>query len=100
MTILSNGTSQVGTPHQLVCQTGGSSSHLVGVLTYQWTSTCTGQSFVLGQASVAAVSTQYLKAVDAGVHTCTVTDSVGNTGNASVEISTTGELVLYYNNAA
>lgn len=96
VTILSNGTSQVGTPHQLVCQTGGSSSHLVGTLTYQWTSTCPGQCFVLGHANEAVVSTQYLKAVDAGIHTCTVTDSVGNRGNASIEIVTTGKQILYH----
>ena len=98
VTILSNGTSQVGTPRQLVCQTDSSSSNLVGALTYQWTSTCPGQCFVLGHANEAVVSTQYLKAVDAGIHTCTVTDSVGNRGNASIEIVTTGKQILYNNN--
>ena len=37
------------------------------------------------------VSTQYLKAADSGMHNCTVTDSVGNRGSASVRISTTGK---------
>ena len=86
-----NGTSQVGTSLQLVCQVGNTPTLPIGAVVYEWTSTCSGGCFVLGQSRAATVGTQYLKAVDSGRHTCTVTDSVGNRGSASVNITTTGE---------
>ena len=91
MTIQINGTSQVGTPYSLACQVGLSPTPPTGAVTYEWTSTCSGICFVLSQSTADTVSTQYLKAVDSGAHTCTVTDSVGNQGSASVDISTSGE---------
>jgi hypothetical protein len=91
VTIQTNGTSQVGTHQFLACQAGLSPTAPIGAVTYEWTSTCSGDCFVLSQSTAATVSTQYLKAVDSGTHTCTVTDSVGNQGSANVEISTSGE---------
>ena len=92
MTIQTNGTGQVGMPHSLACQIGTTPTPPIGAVTYRWTSTCLGDCFVLNQSTAARVSTLYLKAVDSGTHTCTVTDSVGNQGSASVEISTSSEL--------
>ena len=93
--IQTNGTSQVGTPHLLTCHIGTIPTPPIGAVTYEWTSTCSGDCFILKQSTAAAVSTQYLKAADSGTHTCTVTDSVGNRGSASVEISTSGRLKIY-----
>ena len=90
MTIQMSGSGQVGTPHQLVCQVENGSTTTYGSVAYSWTSTCSGECFVLSQSTQATITTQYLKAVDSGTHTCTVTDSVGNRGDASVSISTTG----------
>lgn len=96
MSIQLNGTGHVGTPHQLLCQIDTAGSTVpYGSLTYQWTSTCSRECFILTQSTVASVSTQYIKAVDSGTHTCTVTDSVGNRGNTSVRISTTGKKSQY-----
>lgn len=58
-------------------------------LTYQWTSTCPGDCFVRDQTSP-VVSREGLRSIDAGSHTCTVTDDVGNTGSASIEMTVTG----------
>ena len=92
MTVQSNGTNQVGTPYHLACQIGSSPIPSIGPVVYEWTSTCSGECFVLRQPGAATVSTQYLKAVDSGKHTCTVTDSVGNQGSASVNVSATGKI--------
>ena len=64
-------------------------------LTYQWTSTCLGDCFVRDQTSP-VVSREGLRSIDTGSHTCTVTDDVGNTGSASVEMIVTGMAVLNY----
>ena len=90
MMIESVGTSQVGTSYQLTCQVDSTSTPPVGTVSYEWTSTCSGDCFVLRQSQAGNVTTQYLKAADAGTHTCTVTDSVGNSGSSSTTISTTG----------
>ena len=87
MNIERNGTSQVGASLQLVCQVGNTPTHPIGAVVYEWTSTCSGGCFVLGQSRAATVGTQYLKAVDSGTHTCTVTDGVGNRGSSSVNIT-------------
>ena len=92
MTIQSTGTSQVGTPFQLACLIGSSPTPSISPVVYEWTSTCSGECFVLRQSGAATVSTQCLKAVDSGTHTCTVTDSVGNQGSASVNVSASGKM--------
>ena len=99
MTVQTNGTGQVGTLHQLTCEVGATPTSPFGAVVYEWTSTCSGECFVLRMSpgtAAAAISTQFLKAVDSGTHTCTVTDSVGNRGSASVNIVTTGKKVYLY----
>ena len=64
-----------------------------GGLFYQWTSTCQGSCFVQG-ASSQRVSTHALHSRDSGVHTCTVYDGLGCTGNASITVHVSGKLCL------
>ena len=76
-------------PQQLTCeidlgQSGPGIVQPIGDVTYTWTST-----FVNGQTNQ-SISTLALRAVDSGVHTCSVMDSVGNIGNGSIEIEVTG----------
>ena len=64
----------------------------------EWTSTCTGDCFVLGGIT-ATISQPVLRSIDVGTHTCTVVDSVGNVGVATTEISVYGKdifVVLLY----
>ena len=61
-----------------------------GGLFYQWTSTCQGSCFVQG-ASSQRVSTHALHSRDSGVHTCTVYDGLGCTGNASITVHVSGK---------
>ena len=82
-------------PLQLTCeidleQSGHGIVQPIGNVTYTWTSTCTGACFVNGQTNQ-SISTLALRAVDSGVHTCSVMDSVGNIGNGSIEIKVTGK---------
>ena len=64
----------------------------VGDISYLWFSTNT-DSFVNG-ASEETVSQDILTAFDAGYHTCTVTDEVGNTGCAHTTMKLFGKLIL------
>ena len=65
-------------------------------LTYQWISTCLGDCFVRNQTSP-VVSREGLRSIDAGSHTCTVTDDVGNRGSAqTVTITVMGKLIPNY----
>ena len=62
----------------LTCQvTGGS-----GTISYLWISTCTG-CFVLRKTDQ-TISRITLRSSESGTHTCTATDSVGNSGSASI----------------
>ena len=54
---------------------------------YEWSST-------LQQDEDAIVSTPYLHSYHSGVHTCTVHDSLGCTGNASITVNVVGECLL------
>ena len=63
---------------------------VVGSLSYSWTSTCIGECFVLGQTA-STVTNQALRSVDSGIHTCTITDSVGNYGSANFSFTVTGK---------
>ena len=85
------GSRHVGEPLVLHCQLDITSG-VVGALMYEWTSTCSGECFVRGNTP--SISTDFLRATDSGTHTCTVTDSVGNVGSASVAISATGLLFI------
>ena len=86
-------------PQQLTCeidqgQSGQGIVQPIGDITYTWTSTCVGDCFVNGQNN-RSISTLALRAVDSGVHTCSVVDSVGNIGNGSIEIDVTGRWNKY-----
>lgn len=59
-------------------------------LSYQWTSTCSGNCFVL-LGSAATLSESTLHSIDSGNHTCTVTDSLGNSGTATTEVVVAGK---------
>ena len=79
----------VATSLTLTCQVG---LEAVEPVSYQWSSSCSGQCSVDGQTSdVVAIS--LLRSIDSGIHTCIVTDSVGNTGNGSLQFNVTGKLV-------
>ena len=71
----------------LACQaTGGT-----GVFTYQWTSTCSGQCLLTsGNAGLSSLARDAARSSDSGVYTCVVTDSAGNSGNASRQIDVVG----------
>ena len=57
---------------------------------YEWTSTCTGDCFVLGSTN-ATVTQPVLRSADSGSHTCSVTDAVGNTGEATINVNVFGK---------
>ena len=71
----------------LTCASSGRSD---SQLTYQWTSTCTGNCFVLGSRTQ-TVMQPALHSVDSGNHTCTVTDSLGNQGMETIQTVVVGE---------
>ena len=87
-------------PDQEPISTPGSSVELTcsadgrfGPVVTTWTSTCTGSCFVLQQSTQVSITRDVLHAVDSGIHTCTVVDDVGNTGNSTIEINVSGLLV-------
>ena len=61
---------------------------------YSWTSTCSVVCFVPG-SDTQNVSRSALRAADNGVHTCTITDYVGNYGSASTTIEVNGKHTYY-----
>ena len=62
----------------------------VGDVSYLWFSTNT-DSFVNGSTE-RMVYQEVLTAFDAGYHTCTVTDEVGNTGSAHITMKLFGKI--------
>ena len=71
----------------LTCTVSGQSNTQ---LSYQWTSTCTGDCFVTGSRSQSLTQTA-LHSVDSGNHSCVVTDSLGNQGTATIQVMVTGK---------
>ncbi len=59
-----------------------------GSVSYQWSSTCGSSCFVSGSSQT--VSRDKLWSYDAGQHTCVVTDGVGSTGNATIQMNIIG----------
>ena len=59
-------------------------------LTYYWTSSCTGECFLL-ESTNASVTQSILRSIDSGNHTCFITDGVGNSGMASAEMIVIGK---------
>ncbi len=84
---------QASSSLNLTCGVSGQSNTQ---LSYQWSSTCMGNCFVLG-ARVSNLMQTALHSIDSGNHTCSVTDAFGNRGMATVEIITSGKLynVIY-----
>lgn len=80
---------RVGNSLQLVCQVQAGQVEPVGSIEYSWSSTCSGECFVSGQTTP-SVTRDLLRAVDAGSHTCAVTDTIGNYGSAVIDIQITG----------
>ena len=68
----------------LWCTTYGA----IGNVSYQWTSTEV-ESFAHGAAGE-NISQNILTAFDAGIHRCTVTDELGNTGSGQTEMELFG----------
>ena len=60
---------------------------------YHWTSTCP-DCFVLDQSSNDTIAKDILHSRDSGNHTCSVTDDVGNTGNATFNLHVYGMLTV------
>ena len=66
-------------------------SGAIGSSSFLWTSTCTGNCFILSQQTQHRIERDILHSVDSGNHTCTVTDDVGNSGSATLEMSVVGK---------
>ena len=61
-----------------------------GSLTYRWSSTCRSDCFAYSSSSQ-TISEPFLRARDAGVHTCRVTDGGGNSGMENATMNIVGE---------
>ena len=90
MTVTSNNTMyHVATSVTLTCHV---SLEAVQPVSYQWSSSCSGECSVAGQTDD-TVTISLLRSIDSGTYTCTVTDNVGNTGNGSINVNVTGKFV-------
>ena len=67
---------------------------LEGDIFYNWTSTCSGNCFVVSGRSSRLMSKWALQSTDSGFHTCTVSDIGGCVGNATIEMKVVGERLL------
>ena len=79
---------QASSSLNLTCGRSGQSNTQIS---YQWSSTCTGNCFVLG-GRVSNLMQTALHSIDSGNHTCSVIDAFGNRGMATVEIIVSGKL--------
>ena len=79
------GVYQAGSSVVLTCQANGGALPL----TYYWNSTCDGSCFVLGEITQ-SVESIALHSRDSGIHICSVTDYVGNTGTATIQMTVSG----------
>ena len=77
---------QPGSTVVLNCTTMGAFEPVV----YQWTSSCSGDCFVLDQESERTIAKSIIHSIDAGNHTCTVTDDVGQSESSTVEMLVVG----------
>ena len=90
VTVTSNSTTyHIATSVTLTCRV---SLEAVQPVSYQWSSSCSGECSVAGQTDD-TVTISLLRSIDSGTHTCTVTDNVGNTGNGSINFNVTGKFV-------
>ena len=81
-----------GSSVQLMCSVDGP----FPITVTRWNSTCTGDCFVLQQSAQQSIMKSILQATDAGNHTCTIIDDVGNTGSATVEVLVSGKCSSLY----
>ena len=88
VTVTSNSTTyHVATSVTLTCRVG---LEAVQPVSYQWSSSCSGECSVAGQTDD-TVTISLLQSIDSGTYTCTVTDNVGNSGNGSLHFNATGK---------
>ena len=66
----------------------------VGDVNYQWSSTC--DNCFASDSSSSTISENILRSRDAGVHTCTVTDSTGVEERKSIEMNIVGKCCYCY----
>ena len=59
-------------------------------VTYRWSSTCRSDCFAYN-SSLQTISEPFLRARDAGVHTCTVTDGAGNNRSNATTMNIVGK---------
>ena len=64
-----------------------------GSASYRWSSTCS--SCFASSSTSQTINHIILKSIDAGVHTCTVVDSNGNTGSDSTEMRLIGRSLMH-----
>ena len=64
------------------------------VRSVEWTSTCSGSCFVPGMSG-SVITREALRASDAGVHTCTLIDALGNRGTGEVVVNVSGTCVSW-----
>ena len=79
---------QAASPVNLTCEPVG--FFLSPIQSAAWNSTCGGSCFVLGQ-SEPVISREAIRAADAGVHSCTITDALGNRGTGEIRVNVSGE---------
>ena len=65
-------------------------SDAAGSVSYHWSSTC--RSCFASNSSSSSISESLLRSRDAGVHTCTVIDGIGNRKNVSILMNIVGTL--------
>lgn len=82
---------QAASSLNLTCSASGA---LSPPLSYQWTSTCTGNCFVLQQGRSQTLIQSSLHSIDSGNHTCRITDDLGNSGTATIEVAVNGEMSI------
>ena len=87
MSAPSGPTYQAATPVNVMCRVSGD---YYTPVTFQWSSTCTGDCFIL-DSNLPNVNQSALHSIDSGLHTCTVIDAVGNTGSASIRMNVVGK---------
>lgn len=80
---------QAASPVNLTCEPVG--FFLSPIQSAEWNSTCAGSCFVLGQTGP-VVTRAAIRAVDGGVHSCMITDALGNRGSGEIGITVSGEL--------
>ena len=77
---------RAGSSVTLTCRVEGMQEGLM----YIWSSTCTHSCFVKGRTTQ-SVTRHGLRSVDSSTHTCAVIDTLGSTGNATIDMNVIGK---------